>query len=126
MSHRSLKSTVGVFMVGADCGVRPAGNVAGQALTRTVYVAVTDKARRADYRHACGRVRSSKYAGKTAAISDVKIATTPVRVALLIADRGTGIFQAGTLQFVNALLKQRRVFDYRCRRAAGALCRLFQ
>ncbi len=47
-----------------------------------------------------------KYAGKAAEISDVKIATMPVRVALVIADRGTGMFQAGTLHFVNALLSK--------------------
>jgi hypothetical protein len=47
-----------------------------------------------------------KYAGKAAPITDVKMSTTPVRVALIVADRGTGIFQAGTLHFVNALLSR--------------------
>jgi VWFA-related protein len=105
MSHRFLKLTVGVFMIGAGVAVGPAANVAGQSLKRTVHVAVTDKAgatitdMRADE-------FELKYAGKAAEISDVKIATTPVRVALVIADRGTGMFQAGTLHFVNALLSK--------------------
>ncbi len=105
MSHRFLKLTVGVFMVGAGVAFSPAANLAGQALTRTVHVAVTDKAgatvtdMRADE-------FELKYAGKAAPITDVKIATTPVRVALIIADRGAGIFQAGTLNFVNALLSK--------------------
>ena len=44
MSHRFLKLAVGVFMVGAGVAFSPAANVAGQSLTRTVHVAVTDKA----------------------------------------------------------------------------------
>lgn len=104
MSHWSLQSRIGVFLVGAGLVMfGPAAGLSGQALTRTVYVAVTDKAgalvtdMRADE-------FELKYAGKTAAITDVKLATTPLRVALIVADRGTGIFQAGTLHFLNALL----------------------
>jgi VWFA-related protein len=76
---------------------------AQQPLTRTVYVTVTDKegAPVTDLTAADFEVR---YAGKTQPITDVKIATTPLRVAILVADRGTGIYQAGTLRFIEALL----------------------
>jgi hypothetical protein len=104
MPHRLIPSMVGVFLIGAAAvALGPAVRLAGQPLTRTVYVAVTDKAgatitdMRADEFEV-------KYAGKAAAITDVKMATTPVRVALIIADRGTGMFQAGTLHFLNSLL----------------------
>jgi VWFA-related protein len=105
MLHRFLKCAVGVFMVGAGVAFGPAANVAGQSLTRTVHVAVTDKAgatvtdMRADE-------FELKYAGKSAPITDVKVSTVPVRVAFLIADRGAGIFQLGTLRFVEALLNK--------------------
>ena len=104
MPHRFATSMVGVFLAGAIVlAASPAVKLAGQPLTRTVHVAVTDKAgaiitdMRADE-------FELKYAGKPATITDVKMATTPVRVALVIADRGTGIFQAGTLHFLNSLL----------------------
>ena len=104
MPNRFRTSIVVVFLAGAAVAVfGPVATVAGQALTRTVHVAVTDKAgaiitdMRADE-------FELKYAGKAATITDVKMATTPVRVAMIVADRGTGMFQAGTLHFLNALL----------------------
>jgi uncharacterized protein (DUF2147 family) len=95
---------IAVFLAGAAVvALSSAVRLAGQPLTRTVYVAVTDKAgavitdMRADE-------FELKYAGKAATVTEVKMATTPVRVALIVADRGTGMFQAGTLHFLNSLL----------------------
>jgi hypothetical protein len=104
MSHRLTTSIVGVFLAGAALvALGPAARLAGQPLTRSVYVAVTDKAGAVitDMR---AEEFELKYAGKAATITDVKMATTPIRVALVIADRGTGIFQAGALHFLNSLL----------------------
>jgi VWFA-related protein len=80
------------------------GGVAlAQPLTRSVYVTVTDKEGKpvTDLR---ADEFELKYAGKDQDITDVKLSTTPLRVAILVADRGSGIFQLGTLRFVEALL----------------------
>jgi hypothetical protein len=45
-----------------------------------------------------------KEGGKVQEITSVKLATTPLRVHVIVADGGTGAFQAGTLQLVNALI----------------------
>jgi VWFA-related protein len=76
---------------------------AGQALTRTVHVSVTDKDGKpvTDLR---AEEFELKYAGKVQPITGVKLATLPVRVAIIVSDRGTGMFQLGTLRFVEALL----------------------
>ena len=74
-----------------------------QPLTKTVYVTVTDKEGKpvTDLR---ADEFELKYAGKVQEISGVKLATTPLRVAIIVADRNSGIFQLGTLRFIEALL----------------------
>jgi hypothetical protein len=105
MPHSSLKSMVAVCLAGAALLVSgPAADVSGQALTRTVHVAVTDKDATSVITDMRAEEFAIKYAGKAASITDVKMSTMPVRVSLVIADRGTGMFQAGVLNFVNALL----------------------
>jgi hypothetical protein len=81
----------------------PGARSVPQATARTVHVTVTQKdgTPATDLRADEFEV---KYAGKTAAVTGVKMATSPLRVALLVADRGTGMFQAGALRFIEALL----------------------
>jgi VWFA-related protein len=87
----------------AGAAALSAPSILAQAQTRTVHVSVTD-----DDGKPVTDLRADefevKYAGKVAPIVDVKLATKPVRVALVVADRGTGMFQLGALRFIEALL----------------------
>jgi len=76
---------------------------AQEPLTRTVHVSVTDKEGK-PVTDLTAEEFELKYAGRVQPITGVKLATTPVRVAIVVADRGTGMFQLGTLRFVEALL----------------------
>lgn len=84
------------------------GEAAPQATQRTVYAAVTEKSGTPvlDMTPADFEVKEG---GKTQEIASVRIATTPLRVAMLIADRGTGQFQGSALRFVEAVLAQGEV-----------------
>jgi len=74
---------------------------AGQ--TRTIYVSATDKngASIADMQAADFEIKDG---GKVCAIVSVKPAEIPLRIALLVADQGTGAFQLGTARFMQKLL----------------------
>jgi len=76
---------------------------AAQGADRTLYVAVLDK----DEQPVLDLQASDfevKEGGKTVDITGVKLAAKPVRVSLIVSDRGTGQFQAGALRFAEAIL----------------------
>src|SRR4030095_1090331 len=66
---------------------------------RTVYVSVTDKNGMAitDMQAAEFEVKEG---GKTREIVRASAATIPLRIALLVADQGTGAFQLGLARFM--------------------------
>ena len=74
-----------------------------QARTRTVYVSVTDKQGQpvTDLQAAEFEV---KVAGKLRDVVSVEPAKIPLRIALLVADQGTGAFQLGLAKFMQRLL----------------------
>ncbi|HEU4937961.1 MAG TPA: hypothetical protein VFT39_15995 [Vicinamibacterales bacterium] len=71
--------------------------------TRTIYVSVTDKAGASvtDLQAADFEVKEG---GKVCSITRVAPAEIPLRIALLVADQGTGAFQLGTGRFMQKLL----------------------
>jgi VWFA-related protein len=71
--------------------------------TRTIYVSVTDKAGASvtDLQAADFEVKEG---GKVCSITMVAPAEIPLRIALLVADQGTGAFQLGTGRFMQKLL----------------------
>jgi VWFA-related protein len=74
-----------------------------QQKTRTVYVSVADKSGAAvtDLQAADFEV---KVAGKPQTVASAAAATVPLRIALLVADQGTGAFQQGIARFMQKLL----------------------
>ena len=74
-----------------------------QPPTRTVYVSVTDKQGQSvtDLQAAEFEV---KVAGKPRDVVSAEEAKIPLRIALLVADQGTGAFQRGLAQFMQKLL----------------------
>lgn len=70
--------------------------------TRTIYVSVTDKtgASVTDMQAAEFEVKDG---GKVCSITGAALAEIPLRVALLVADQGTGAFQLGALRFMQKL-----------------------
>jgi len=73
-----------------------------QPVTRMIYASVTEKGGRpvVDLTSTDFEVKDG---GKTQNIT-VRLATTPLRVALLVSDLGSGIFQGAALRFCEALL----------------------
>jgi VWFA-related protein len=106
MPHLFAVSIVGVFAIAAVAGSsisslpREVQPIARQ--TRTIYVSVTDKAGASvtDLQAADFEVKEG---GKVCAISSVAPAEIPLRIALLVADQGTGAFQLGTGRFMQKL-----------------------
>jgi VWFA-related protein len=74
-----------------------------QSSARTLYASVIDKegAPVLDLQPADFEVKEG---GKTIEIATVKLAAKPVRVALIVSDRGSGQFQPGALRFCQAVL----------------------
>jgi len=72
-------------------------------LTRTIYASVTDKngAALTDMQATDFEIKEG---GKATDIISVAPAQIPLRVAVLVADQGTGAFQRGTAQFMQKLL----------------------
>src|SRR5258705_13009700 len=72
-------------------------------VTRTIYASVTDKSGAAvtDMQAADFEIKDG---GKARDIVSVTPAEIPLRIALLIADQGTGAFQMGTARFMQKLL----------------------
>src|SRR5262245_48687103 len=75
---------------------------ARQAVTRTMYAAVTDKAGKPVLDMTAADVEV-KEGGKAQTVT-LRPATKPLRVALLVSDSGAGGFQGGALRFCEALL----------------------
>ena len=71
--------------------------------TRTIYVSATDKTGAAisDMQAADFEVKEG---GKLGSIVSVAPAEIPLRIAVLVADQGTGAFQLGTARFMQKLL----------------------
>ena len=71
--------------------------------TRTIYVSATEKsgASVTDMQAADFEVKDG---GKVCSIASVAPAEIPLRIALLVADQGTGAFQLGTARFMQKLL----------------------
>jgi hypothetical protein len=96
-------SIVGLGVAGMLAGtVGATATVHAQGTTRTVYVSALDKQNTpvTDMQAADFEVKEN---GKVQQIT-VKPATAPLRVAILVADWGTGNFQAGIASFMEKLL----------------------
>lgn len=94
----ALASGAGVTVPGAT-----APHTATEQKTRTVYVSVSDKtgAPVSDLQAADFEV---KVGGKAQEVATAAAATVPLRIALLVADQGTGAFQQGMARFMQKLL----------------------
>ena len=109
MPHAWTPSIVAVVVASALAGHANPSGVAGsgagavQPRTRTVYVSATDKQGQAvtDLQAAEFEL---KVAGKTRDVASVEPAKLPLRIALLVADQGTGAFQLGIAHFMQKLL----------------------
>ena len=108
MPHPSTASIAGVFAIAAVAGSSNVlSSVPGEVQpiarqTRTIFVSVTDKtgASVSDLQAADFEVKEG---GKVCAISSVAPAEIPLRIALLVADQGTGAFQLGTGRLMQKL-----------------------
>jgi len=109
MPHALSSSTAGAVVIAALAGSvvvhasRPEGPQAIAKQTRTIYVSATDKNGVAvtDLQAADFEIKDG---GKVRDIIRVAPAEIPLRVALLVADQGTGAFQLGTGRFMQKLL----------------------
>jgi VWFA-related protein len=99
----SLPVVVLIVLATVSGGVDTARQPPAQRRTRTVYVVATDKkgAPVTDIQPADFEV---KVAGKTQDVLSARPAEFPLRVALLVADQGTGAFQLGIARFMQTLL----------------------
>lgn len=90
-------------VVGAvPLGARVAPAQGAGSPTRTIYASVTDKSGKAisDMQASDFEIKDG---GKTSDIVTVAPAKIPLRIALLVADQGTGAFQRGSAQFMQKL-----------------------
>src|SRR3954468_15061284 len=104
MSHALTSSVVraaaiAVLAGSLDVHARAAPDQTGGKVTRTIYASVTDKngAALTDMQATDFDIKDG---GKTAEIVSVASPRIPLRIALLVADQGTGAFQRGTAQFM--------------------------
>ncbi len=97
-----IVATAVVALLAGTMGAKVTARAAVQGATRTVYVSVLDKDGNpvTDMQAADFEVKEN---GKVQQIA-VKAATAPLRVAILVADWGTGNFQAGIAKFMEKLL----------------------
>ena len=109
MLHVLTSSIVGVVVVAALAGPANPPALASpragavQARTRTVYVSVTDKQGQPVTDLQADEFEV-KVAGKLRDVVSVEPAKIPLRIALLVADQGTGAFQFGLAKFMQKLL----------------------
>jgi VWFA-related protein len=108
MPQHAMASVVGVALIGVLAGMPGPVSTASlpgamQQKPRTVYASVTDKngAALTDLQPADFEVKEG---GKVCDIVSAEEAKIPLRVALLVADQGTGAFQLGTARFMQKLL----------------------
>ncbi|MCC7007410.1 MAG: hypothetical protein IT184_01195 [Acidobacteria bacterium] len=102
MLHPLRPTLVGVLVLCSLVWMAP-GDLRAQADTRRIYVSVLDKDSK-PVLDMQGAEFEVKEGGKAVSLGDVKLAARPVRVALIISDRGTGQFQGAALRFVEAVL----------------------
>lgn len=104
MTLGRIACTVAAIAIGA-LSIRSAGAAEppAQGLTRTIFATVTDDDGRPvlDMRPDEFEVREG---GRVQTIVSAQPSTTPLRVALIVSDRGGGQFQLGALRFAEALL----------------------
>jgi hypothetical protein len=91
--------------IAASTAPTPVNARSAQSLKRTVYVTVVEK-NGTPVTDMKAEEFQLKYAGKAQEITGVKIATAPLRVGMVVSDRGTGGFQAGVLEFAKVLLNK--------------------
>ena len=107
MRHALISSVVGFAVVCTNItGVASTSATSGAALqsaTRTLYVSVVDKTGSpiTDLQAADFEVKEG---GKVQSISGVKLATTPLHIAIIDSDAGTGYFQAAIATLMKKLL----------------------
>ncbi len=105
MAHTLRSSIVAVTAIAASLIVtaRAAPDQTIGKVTRTIYASVTDKngAALTDLQATDFEIKDG---GKTTEIISAAPAQIPLRIALLVADQGTGAFQRGTGQFMQKLL----------------------
>jgi len=109
MPHPLPASLVGVLattVVAGSFNLPSSGRRHGQTMaaqTRTIYVSATDKSGASviDMQASDFEVKDG---GKVCSIASVAPAEIPLRIALLVADQGTGAFQLGTGRFMQKLL----------------------
>lgn len=101
-----IAGAVAMVAVGGSLSLSPSAARNPQPIarqTRTIYVSATDKngAAITDLQAADFEIKEG---GKAVSILHVAPAEIPLRVALLVADQGTGAFQLGTARFMQKLL----------------------
>jgi VWFA-related protein len=106
MPQAVTSSLVGFAVVSAIVAGSNSSGMAGSAAqprTRAVCVSATDK-----NGSAVGDLQADEFqaksGGKTLEIVSVRPATSPLRIALIVADAGTGAFQLGLAHFMQNLL----------------------
>lgn len=87
--------------------VNTAAQTGGASPTRTFYASVTDKSGRPVV-DMTSQEFEVKEGGKVQEAT-ARLATNPLRVALIVSDLGTGGFQAGALRFCDVLLGQAEI-----------------
>lgn len=112
LTFRNAAALAALCVAAATASARVSGAGAPrpvlQPTTRTVYASVTEKSGTPVLDMATADFEV-KEGGKTQEITGVRLATTPLRIAMLIADRGTGQFQASALRFIEAVLSNAEV-----------------
>jgi VWFA-related protein len=97
-------SPISSFLVVAVCAVAGASNPAAvQPRTRSVYVSVVDK-KGSPVTDMTAAEFEVKEGGKARDVVSASPAKIPLRIALLVADQGTGAFQLGLARFMQKLL----------------------
>src|SRR5688572_29968279 len=109
MHHRLTASVVGFAALSAILTATTSTSLTAAAvqerLTRTFFASVVTKegAPVTDLTAADFEVKEG---GKTQEITSVKLATTPLRVHVVVSDGGTGAFQAGVLRLAQTLISR--------------------
>ena len=99
----SLLLPLAVLSAGATTA-RPGQSAGGTGVARRLYVSVTDRSGKpvVDMTSAEFEVKE----GGKIQTADARLSTTPLRIALIVSDLGTGAFQGGALRFCDVLLGQ--------------------
>jgi VWFA-related protein len=109
MHHKLTASVVGFAVLGAILTATPSTSLTAAEVqerqARTFFASVVTKegAPVTDLTAADFEVKEG---GKTQEITSVKLATTPLRVHVVVSDGGTGAFQAGVLRLAQTLISR--------------------